>query len=129
MTFSEKLRELRQTAGLSEADLAARSGVSFGAVHNYGLGYRAPTFAAVVRLARALGVTCEAFAECEDIADVESLRGKPAKPLPDEPRPRGRPAKAPPADEGEQGEGNKTKLETGKTKLDATKGKGKRKGA
>ena len=47
MTFAQKLRELRQAAGLSEAKLAEQSGVSFGAVHNYGLGIRQPTFAAV----------------------------------------------------------------------------------
>jgi transcriptional regulator with XRE-family HTH domain len=67
MTFAEKLRQLRQTAGLSEAGLAERSGVSFGAIHNYGLGLRKPTFSCVLRLARALGVTCQAFAECEDL--------------------------------------------------------------
>jgi hypothetical protein len=43
-------------------------GVSFGGIHNYGLGTRLPTFAAVVAIARALGVTCEAFADCEDVA-------------------------------------------------------------
>jgi transcriptional regulator with XRE-family HTH domain len=69
MTFAQRLRELRTVAGLSEVRLAELSGVSFGAIHNYGLGIRKPTFAAVVRLCRALGVTCEAFAECEDIAD------------------------------------------------------------
>jgi putative transcriptional regulator len=68
MRFADKLRELRTAAGLSEAKLAEAAGVSFGAVHNYGLGIRQPTFAAVVKLARALGVTCETFADCEDIA-------------------------------------------------------------
>jgi transcriptional regulator with XRE-family HTH domain len=67
MTFGEKLRKLRDAAGLSEAKLAAASGVGFGAIHQYGLGLRKPSFAAVVKLARALGVTCEAFADCEDL--------------------------------------------------------------
>ncbi len=79
MTFAEKLRALMKEAGKSEAGLAADSGVSFGAVHSYCLGDRSPTFVAVVRLARALGVTCEAFAACDDIANADSLRGKPAK--------------------------------------------------
>ena len=69
MTFAEKLRQLRQTAGLSEAGLAERSGVSFGAIHNYCLGLRRPTFSAVLRIARALGVTCEAFAACADLCE------------------------------------------------------------
>jgi hypothetical protein len=70
MTFAEKLRQLRDghTPPLSEARLAALSGVSFGAIHNYGLGIRQPTFVSVVRIAKALGTTCEAFADCEDIA-------------------------------------------------------------
>ncbi len=67
MTFAEKLRELRLAKGLSEAGLAKLSGVSFGAIHNYGLGNRQATFTSVVKIAKALGVTCEAFADCEDV--------------------------------------------------------------
>jgi transcriptional regulator with XRE-family HTH domain len=81
MTFAEKLRQLREGAGLSEARLAKLSGVSFGAIHNYGLGIRKPTFAAVVNIARALGLTCEAFAGCEDVAGAFT-RNEPAAVLP-----------------------------------------------
>jgi len=69
MTFAERLRELRDALGLSEAKLAKASGVSFASIHEYGMGRRKPSFAAVVKIARALGVTCEAFADCKDIAD------------------------------------------------------------
>jgi transcriptional regulator with XRE-family HTH domain len=69
MTFAEKLRELRDGAGLSETALARASGLTFASIHGYGLGRRSPSFAAVVRIAKALGATCEAFADCEDIAD------------------------------------------------------------
>jgi transcriptional regulator with XRE-family HTH domain len=68
MTFGEKLRELREAAGLSERELANRSGVPFGTLHNYGIGIRKPTLAAAVKLATALGVTCEAFSGCDDVA-------------------------------------------------------------
>jgi transcriptional regulator with XRE-family HTH domain len=71
MTFAAKLRELRDAKGLSEAKLAAESGIKFGAIHTYGLGIRKPSFAAVVQIARALGVTCEAFADCEDMKGEE----------------------------------------------------------
>jgi transcriptional regulator with XRE-family HTH domain len=67
MKFAEKLRELRDRAGLSEAKLAEKSGVSFASIHMYGLGQRSPSFAAVVKIARSLGVTCEAFAGCDDV--------------------------------------------------------------
>jgi transcriptional regulator with XRE-family HTH domain len=79
MTFAEKLRELRDAKGLSEAKLAELSGLPFGTVHIYGLGRRAPSFANVVKLAAALGVTCEAFAECEDVTgEVEEPNRKKA---------------------------------------------------
>lgn len=99
MTFAEKLRQLRQDAGLSEARLAELSGVSFGAVHNYGLGLRQPTFRAVVCLARALGVTCEVFAGCVDATAPRrpAPRARRARPrgaaLADGPQPR-RPKRA-----------------------------------
>ena len=80
MTFAEKLRELRDAKGLSEAMLADVSGLPFGTVHVYSLGRRRPSFAAVVKLAKALGVTCEAFAECDDITgDEEEEKPAPKK--------------------------------------------------
>jgi transcriptional regulator with XRE-family HTH domain len=72
MTFAAKLRKLRDLAGLSEAKLAQASGVSFAALHDYGLGRRQPSFAAVLKIARALGVTCEAFADCTDTPEEPS---------------------------------------------------------
>jgi transcriptional regulator with XRE-family HTH domain len=68
MTFAEKMRELRDAAGISEAKLAALSGLTFASVHGYGLGRRMPSFPAAVKIARALGVTCDVFADCEDVA-------------------------------------------------------------
>ena len=68
MTFAEKMRELRDAKGLSEAKLADVTGIAFGTLHNYAIGRRPPPFGAVVRIAKALGVTCEVFAECDDIA-------------------------------------------------------------
>lgn len=67
MTFAEKLRELRDAKGISEAKLAELSGLPFGTVHVYALGRRRPSFAAVVKLAKALGVDCTAFSACDDI--------------------------------------------------------------
>jgi transcriptional regulator with XRE-family HTH domain len=80
MTFAERLRELRDRAGLSEARLAEASGLMFGTVHGYGLGRRKPSFAAVVKIARALGVTCEAFANCTDVSAEEPAKKQPRKP-------------------------------------------------
>src|SRR5262249_54555603 len=79
MKFCEKLRQLKDASGFSEAKLSQESGVRLGALHTYILGSRSPSFSAVVKLARALGVTCEAFADCDDIAD-EQPATRPAKP-------------------------------------------------
>jgi transcriptional regulator with XRE-family HTH domain len=67
MTFAEKLLELREAAGLSQAKLAEASGVPFATVHGYSLGLRRPSLANTVKMARALGVTCDAFADCTDV--------------------------------------------------------------
>ena len=80
MKFAQKLRELRDDKGLTEAQLAKASGVSLATLHDYGLGRRAvPSFANVLKLAAALGVTCEAFADCEDITGRRPTRRKKGK--------------------------------------------------
>jgi transcriptional regulator with XRE-family HTH domain len=66
MTFAQRLRELRDAAGLSEPKLAEKSGVSFASIHEYGLGRRKPSFEAVAKIARALGVSCDAFMDTVD---------------------------------------------------------------
>ena len=76
MTYGEKLRELRTAAGLSEPKLAAKSGVSYWALHDYALGRRRPSLAAAARIARALGTSCDVFAACEDIAGPVKNTGK-----------------------------------------------------
>jgi transcriptional regulator with XRE-family HTH domain len=73
MSFAQRLRQLRDKAGLSEAKLAQASGVSFASIHEYGLGRRQPSFAAVAKLARALGVSCE------DFMDGDAVETKPKK--------------------------------------------------
>jgi transcriptional regulator with XRE-family HTH domain len=78
MTFAEKLRELRDARELSEAKLADASGLPFATVHNYALGRRKPSLAAALKLAKALGVPCEAFADCDDVQGDEEQPSPPA---------------------------------------------------
>lgn len=82
MTFAEKLKAIRIEKGLSERGLADAAGVPYGALHTYAIGTRKPSFAYVVKIARALGVTCEAFSDCTDIAADEepAPAKKPRKP-------------------------------------------------
>jgi transcriptional regulator with XRE-family HTH domain len=67
MTFGEKLRELREGKELSRQALADASGVTFATIHGYEMGRRSPSLSNTVALAKALGVTCEAFSGCEDV--------------------------------------------------------------
>jgi transcriptional regulator with XRE-family HTH domain len=64
MTFAEKLKQLREKAGLTQAALARASGRSLGAVRDYEQGNREPTLKAAVKLSEALGVSVEVFAGC-----------------------------------------------------------------
>jgi transcriptional regulator with XRE-family HTH domain len=67
MTFRDELKRLREKAGLTQESLAQRAGTSVGNVRNYEQGIRIPSFPGVIKLAKALGVDCTAFAECEDV--------------------------------------------------------------
>jgi transcriptional regulator with XRE-family HTH domain len=79
MTFAERLKELRTKRGLSQSGLASASGRSLGVIRDYEQGKRKPTLESAVKLAKALGTTCEAFADCEDVAaDADSPARKPA---------------------------------------------------
>jgi hypothetical protein len=55
---------LKVASGLSEAKLSEKSSVPRGTLHTYIMGSREPSFFAVVKLARALNVSVEAFADC-----------------------------------------------------------------
>jgi transcriptional regulator with XRE-family HTH domain len=83
-TFADRLRSLRENAGLTPYALAKKSGLTKQAVYRLEAGTRDPAWETVQRLALALHVSCETFVD-------------PALTLPaNEPaRPPGRPRKAP----------------------------------
>jgi transcriptional regulator with XRE-family HTH domain len=60
-TFAVKLKRLREAAGLSQPELAARAGMNQYGVAKLEQGVREPSWATVQALAAALGVSCEAF--------------------------------------------------------------------
>lgn len=72
MTFAERLRGLRDKTGLTQEQLAKASGIPIWTVRNYEQGRREPNWMGAIQLARALGTTCEAFAECEDVGATEA---------------------------------------------------------
>ena len=59
--FGARLRELRTTAGLTQAELAERSGLHLHGVTKLEQGDREPSWVTVQALAKALGVDCIAF--------------------------------------------------------------------
>jgi transcriptional regulator with XRE-family HTH domain len=64
MTFGERLRQLRDRAGMTQAGLAEASGLPLGSLRNYEQGQREPYWSVVFKLADALGVPVEAFRDC-----------------------------------------------------------------
>jgi transcriptional regulator with XRE-family HTH domain len=95
--FAGRLKELREAAGLSRAELADKAGLKIGGIRDIEQGLRMPYFDTVIALAEALGVDCLAFLQEPSTPFAEAQRGRPAKANADaEPvtkRPRGRPKK------------------------------------
>jgi transcriptional regulator with XRE-family HTH domain len=76
MKFADRLRDLREKAGLTQAQLAKDSGLPLGSIRNYEQGQREPYWQVVFKLAAALGVSCEAFAECVEDGEAETAPAK-----------------------------------------------------
>jgi transcriptional regulator with XRE-family HTH domain len=70
-TFADRLRQLREKTGMTQQQLAEASGLPLGSLRNYEQGQREPYWQVVFRLAAALGVTCEAFADCDGAATTK----------------------------------------------------------
>lgn len=92
--FAARLREMRESAGLTQEQLAEKAGVKRDAVARWEAGKREPGWSSVLSLCGALGVDCTAFAQ-EPAARGPAGPGRPPKKDADAPeqpkRPRGRP--------------------------------------
>jgi transcriptional regulator with XRE-family HTH domain len=64
-TFAEVLRGLREKAGLSQRDLAERSGISQKSISVWEMGESQPILSNLQKLCAALGVGCEVFFESD----------------------------------------------------------------
>ncbi len=94
--FAGRLRELREGKGLTQKELAERTGLTTDGVAKLERSERSPTWETVIALCHALDVEPGEFAR-EPGAIPEPRRGRPRKTTPAEPapkRPRGRPRKA-----------------------------------
>ena len=63
MSFGARLKELREVASLSQEELATRAEMSRGGIAQIETGRRKPGWETLQKLAKALGVSIEAFAE------------------------------------------------------------------
>jgi putative transcriptional regulator len=83
--FAQRLKALREAAGLTQAQLAERAGLYSFSVAKLEQGVQEPTWPTVLALAKALGVNCLAF--CPESAPSEPSAetpkrgpGRPKKP-------------------------------------------------
>lgn len=81
-TFASRLRDLREARGISKYRLALDSGISKQMLSRLELGQSQPGWETVVALARALGVSVEAFV-VEGPAPPRKPKGKTRRPRKD----------------------------------------------
>ncbi len=72
MQFKGVLKELRTKAGLTQEQLAQKAGIPLSSLRGHEQGQRVPSWASVVKLARALGVSTDAFADCDEVKEEEA---------------------------------------------------------
>ncbi len=90
--FAQRLKQLREAAGLTQDALADKAGLYKFSIAKLEQGVREPTWGTVQVLARALGVACAAFEEAVIQNRSEPKpRGRPRKPA-DAPTPEATPA-------------------------------------
>src|SRR5690349_11322316 len=98
--FAGRLRELREGAGLTQAELAERAGLTREGVAQLETGRRKPAWETVLALCEALSCSCEAFThpptERPPPGPGRPRKGSVEAPVPK--RPRGRPRKGQAAD-------------------------------
>jgi transcriptional regulator with XRE-family HTH domain len=76
VTFGEKLRQLRDGCGMTQEQLAEKSGINLWTIRGYEQGRREPDWKNALHLAGALGVAVEAFAGCVDGAEPQKPAAK-----------------------------------------------------
>ncbi len=70
MTFTEKLQKLRKNKGMTQAELAAKVGVSARCIQNYELGARYPKRDIMDKLCSVLGTKIEYLVSSDDFIGI-----------------------------------------------------------
>jgi len=78
MSFAEMLRKLRHQAGLTQEQLADKSGVSLWTLRGYEIGRREPSWRSLLDLCKALAVDPRVFDPCVPGAEPpQAVYGRP----------------------------------------------------
>jgi DNA-binding XRE family transcriptional regulator len=80
--FGRKLKAIRERAGLTQDELAERTGLNKFSIAKLEQEHREPNWPTVLSLARALGVSCEAFTEEPLTAETPAPGESPPAPAP-----------------------------------------------
>jgi transcriptional regulator with XRE-family HTH domain len=88
MGFGNMLKEARERAGLTQRQLADKTGLPLGSIRNWEQNHRLPRLGVVPLLARAVGVPVEKL-----LLSMTEQASAGDKPPPAPPRPRGRKGK------------------------------------
>jgi transcriptional regulator with XRE-family HTH domain len=67
MKFKDVLIKLRKDAGLTQVELARLANVPLPSLRGHEQGQRIPSWPSVVKLAKALGVSTDVFACCDEV--------------------------------------------------------------
>ena len=83
--FGERLKRLRETAGLTQTELAAAVGKSTITISRLERGVQEPTWPLVLELCRPLGVNCLAFTDADGTPPGDGDAGPAPVPAPPAP--------------------------------------------
>jgi transcriptional regulator with XRE-family HTH domain len=119
--FGQRLRQLREERALTQHQLAERSGCHGMTIAKLERGVQEPAWPLVLALAKALGVTCEAFNG--EAASEPTEQRAPGRPPARKAGGTGKPEEAPPAKRGRPSK-EPAPAEAPGTKKPRTKGKG-----
>jgi transcriptional regulator with XRE-family HTH domain len=74
--MGEKIQQLREGRGLTQVQLAQRSGVPLGSLRNYEQGHRTPLLDQAAKLAKALGCSIDDIAPDVDLPTPKARGNK-----------------------------------------------------
>jgi transcriptional regulator with XRE-family HTH domain len=79
MKFKDVLRELRSRRKLTQEELADKAGIPVTSLRGHEQGQRVPSWASVVKLAKALNVSTDVFSHCDEVQEEQAPKKRAKK--------------------------------------------------